>query len=125
VKQYRDDNQGDGTTFFGSKGWVSLSRNGVAASNPDWFKLKQCEGTKRVLYHNKYYKSFVDSVRERSPSVAPIQDALRSDALSHLSLMAIKTGGEVVWDPHKYKIQSPKPLNEEMHIPIRGEWKQS
>lgn len=125
VKKYRDDDQGDGTTFFGSKGWVSLSRNGVAASNPDWLKLKQCEGTKRVLYHNKYYKSFVDSVRERSPSVAPIQDALRSDAISHLSLMAIKTGGEVVWDPKKYKIKSPKALNEQMHCPVRGDWKQS
>ena len=125
VKQYRDDDQGDGTTFFGTKGWVSLSRNGVAASNPDWLKLKQCDGTKRVLYHNHYYKSFVDSVRERSPSVAPIQDALRSDAISHLSLLAIKTGGEVVWDPKKYKIKSPKELNDRMHCPVRGDWKQS
>jgi len=125
VKKYRDDDQGDGTTFFGSKGWVSLSRNGVAASNPDWFKLKQCEGSKRVLYHNHYYKSFVDSVRERSPSIAPIQDALRSDAISHLSLMAIKTGGEVVWDPTKYRIKSPKELNDQMRCPVRGNWKQS
>ena len=124
VEKYRDDNQTDGTTFFGSKGWVSLSRNGAAASNPDWLKLKQCEGTKRVLYRNKYYKSFVDSVRERSPSVAPIQDALRSDALSHLSLMAIKSGGEVVWDPKKYKIKSPKALKEQIHCPVRGDWKQ-
>ena len=132
VEKYRTDVQGadakffgDGTTFFGSKGWVSLSRNGVCASNPDWLKLKQCEGSKRVLYHNKYYKSFVDSVRERSPSIAPIQDALRSDAISHLSLMAIKTGGEMVWDPKEYQIKSPKELNGQMQIQIRGDWKQS
>ena len=132
VEKYRTDVQeagakffGDGTTFFGSKGWVSLSRGGSCASNPDWLKLKECEGTKRVLYHNKYYKSFVDSVRERSPSVAPIQDALRSDAISHLSLLAIKSGGEVVWDPKQYKIQSPAELNGQMRCPVRGEWKQS
>ncbi len=125
VKKYREDEQGDGTTFFGSKGWVSLSRGGVAASNPDWLKLKQCEGSKRVLYRNKYYKAFVDSVRERSLSIAPIQDALRSDAISHLSLMAIKTGGEVVWDPKKYKIKSPKELNDQMHCPVRGDWRQA
>ena len=131
VEKYRTDVQGadakffgNGTTFFGSKGWVSLSREGVCASNPDWLKLKECEGTKRVLYHNKYYKSFVDSVRERSASIAPIQDALRSDAISHLSLMAIKSGGEVVWDPNQYTITSPKELNEQMHQPVRGEWKQ-
>jgi predicted dehydrogenase len=124
VKKYRENWEANGTTFFGTKGWVSLSRNSVAASNPDWLKLQQCEGNRRVFYRNHYYQAFVDSVRERSPSVAPIQDALRSDALSHLSLMAIKTGEEVVWDPKKYKIKSPKSLNEQMHQPVRGDWKQ-
>jgi predicted dehydrogenase len=126
VKAYRGDNwDRNGTTFFGTKGWVSLSRNAYAASNPDWFKLNPCAGDKRVLYRNKYYKAFVDSVREHSPTVAPIQDALRSDAISHLSLMAIKSGGEVVWDPKEYKIISPKDLNGQMHCPVRGDWKQS
>ena len=125
VSKYRGDNwEGNGTTFFGSKGWVSMGRTTYAASNPDWFKLHQCEGSRRVLYRNKYYKAFVDSVRERSPSVAPIQDAVRSDAISHLSLMAIKSGGEVVWDPKKYKIKSPALLNDQMHCPVRGDWKQ-
>ena len=125
VKKYRQNFDGDGTTFFGSKGWVSLSRGGVAASNPDWFKLKECEGTKRVLYKNRYYQSFVESVRDRSPSIAPIEDAVRSDALSHLSLLAIKSGGEVIWDPKTYRIQSPEALNAQMTHDIRGDWKQS
>lgn len=125
VKKYRSNWEGDGTTFFGSKGWVSLSRGGVAASNPDWFKLRECEGTKRVLYRKNYYRSFVESVRERSPSIAPIEDAVRSDALSHLSLLAIKSGGEVVWDPKAYRIQSPEALNSQMTHEVRGAWAQS
>ncbi len=126
VKPYRLDTwESNGTTFFGTKGWVSVSRNSYAASNPAWFKLKTCEGTKRVLYHNHYYKSFVDSVRDRSASIAPIQDAVRSDALSHLSLMAIKTGGEVVWDPQAYKIIAPVELNAQMTCEVRGDWQQS
>ncbi|MGO8837343.1 MAG: Gfo/Idh/MocA family protein [Limisphaerales bacterium] len=126
VQKYRGDNWEDnGTTFFGTKGWISLGRSTYAASNQDWFKLNPCAGSKRVLYCNKYYKAFVDSVRERSPSVAPIQDAVRSDAISHLSLMAMKTGSEVVWDPKKYKIKSPKEFNDQMTCPVRGDWKQS
>ncbi len=126
VKKYRGDNwETNGTTFFGTKGWVSLGRSTYAASNPDWFKLNPCAGSKRVLYRNQYYQAFVESVRERSPSVAPIEDAVRSDAISHLSLMAIKSGGEVVWDPQAYQIISPGALNEQMHFPIRGDWKQS
>ena len=125
VAKYRSDFQGDGTTFFGSKGWVSLSREGAAASHPEWLKLRTCEGTKRVTYYNRYYKAFVDSVRDGLPSISPIEDAVRSDALSHLSLLAIKSGGEVVWDPMGYRILSPESLNAQMSHPIRGKWAQS
>jgi predicted dehydrogenase len=125
VRKYCPDFYLDGTTFFGTKGWVSLSREGVFASNPDWFKLRQSEGTKRVRYFNNYYKAFVNSVRNRTTSLTPIDDAVRSDAISHLSLMAIKTGGEVVWDPHKYEIQSPTALNAQMNCAVRGNWAQS
>ena len=125
VKKYRDNFKGDGTTFFGSKGWVSLSRGGVAASNQEWFAMKECEGKQRVHYHNHYYKSFVDSVRDRSTSIGPIEDAVRSDAISHLSLLAIKSGGEVIWDPKAYRIVSPAALNAQMTCEVRGAWAQS
>lgn len=59
VSQYRKKVPADGTTFFGSKGWVSLNRGGAEASNPEWLKLKECEGDKRVLYGKNYYASFV------------------------------------------------------------------
>lgn len=125
VSKYRKNVPGDGTTFFGSKGWVSLNRGGAEASNPEWLRLKQCEGDKRVIYRNNYYASFVESVRDRTPSIAPIEDAVRSDALSHLSLLAIKSGREVVWDPKAYRIQSPEALNSQMTHEIRGDWAQS
>jgi predicted dehydrogenase len=125
VKQYRKNWEEDGTTFFGSKGWVSLSRGSCDASNPDWLRMRECEGAKRVIYRNNYYKSFVESVRDRTPSIAPIEDAVRSDALSHLSLLAIKSGGEVVWDPKAYRIVSPEALNAQMTCDVRGAWEQS
>jgi len=125
VQKYCPNPYGDGTTFFGTKGWVSLSRSGVFASNQDWFKIRECEGSRRVLYKNRYYRAFVESVRDRSPSIGPIADAVRSDAISHLSVMAIKSGGEVVWDPQKYEIKSPTALNEQMNCAVRGDWAQT
>jgi glucose-fructose oxidoreductase len=125
VEAYRKNWSGDGTTFFGPKGWVSLSRGGYAASNPDWFREKQGEGSKRVPYQNNYYRAFVEAVRNHTPSVAPIGDAVRSDALSHLSVLAIQSGGEIVWDPKAYRIVSPESLNSKMTHEVRGAWAQS
>lgn len=115
----------DGTTFFGSKGWISLSRGGYAASNMDWFREKPSADAKRVPYQSNYYKAFVDAVRDHTPSIGPIGDAVRSDALSHLSVLAIQSGNELIWDPKAYQIVSPQPLNERMSHPVRGDWKQS
>jgi hypothetical protein len=124
VGKYRKNWQADGTTFFGSKGWVSLSRSGFDASDPDMLRQREPEGDRRVLYRPNYYASFIESVRERSPSVGPIEDAVRSDALSHLSILAIQSGQEVVWDPKAYRIESPGELNEKMGVEIRGPWSQ-
>ncbi len=126
VGAYRKNWSGDGTTFFGPKGWVSLSRSDFAASDPSWMRMKEPPGTKRLPIHQgNYYQSFINSVRDRTPSIAPIGDAVRSDALSHLSVLAIEAGGEVVWDPKAYRIVSPEPLNQRMVRPVRGDWMQA
>jgi glucose-fructose oxidoreductase len=125
VETYRKNWDNDGTTFFGSKGWVSLSRGGYSASDPEMFRIKQGPDAKRVPYQQSYYKAFVDAVRDHTPSIAPITDAVRSDALSHLSVLAIQSGSEVVWDPKTYRIVSPEPLNERLSSTVRGDWKQS
>jgi predicted dehydrogenase len=122
VRRYHADWQTDGTTFYGSKGWISVSRNGRAASDPELFKIREPKGDRRVLYHNRYYQSFVDSVRDRTPSVAPIEDAVRSDAISHLAVIAIESGEPVVWDPRAYRITSSEALNQKLTRPTRGAW---
>lgn len=122
IDAYRQNWCDDGTTFFGSKGWISLSRGGYAASNMDWFREKQNPDAKRVPYQNNYYKAFVDAVRDHTPSIGPIGDAVRSDALSHLSVLAIQSGSEIVWDPKAYRIVTPDSLNGRMDAPSRNSW---
>lgn len=124
IKEHLTEFVPNGTTFFGSKGWINISRGRVQASNPEWIKIRE-PGEKRVVYNPKYYKGFAETVRDRSASLSPIEDALRSDAISHLSVLALRNNTEVVWDPHKYEIVSPAPLNAQMNYNIRGDWKQS
>ena len=62
------------------------------------------------------------NVRRRSHFVAPIEDAIRSDTISHVSLLAIQSGQEVVWDPQAYRFTSPTSLNSAIARPARGNW---
>ena len=111
--------RGDGTTFFGSKGWISLSRSGASASNPEWLRQRIPPESARLPYLRNWYHAFVECVRERKPSPGTIQEAVRSDAMSHLSAIAIESGQEITWDPNAYRIVSHNPLNEKMTTPTR------
>lgn len=124
VTAYRKDWMGDGTTFFGSKGWISLSRGGCSASDPELLKIRE-PGPKKLPYHNRYYASFVESVRNHTTSIAPVDHAVRSDAISHLSLIAIRAAKEITWDPKAYQFQGAADLNAAMAVQVRGDWKQS
>ena len=74
------------------------------------------------MYHNHYQAAFVESVRTRGSLVAPIEDAVRSDTLSHVSLIAIQSRQEVVWDPQAYRFVTPTALNSQISKPARGNW---
>lgn len=121
--KYRRQWAPDGTTFFGSKGWVSLSRSGVEASNMDWFRIKGGDPWISLPYRNNYYAAFIEAVSRRTRSIAPIEDAVRSDAISHLSVLAIESGVEITWDPAMRAILGPESLRTRMSRPSRGAWK--
>ena len=122
VRAYNDTFRGDGTTFFGTKGWISLSRGGASASNPEWLRQRVPAESARLPYHRNWYHGFVECVRDRKPSPGSIQEAVRSDAMSHLAVIAIESGRQITWDPNSYRIISPEPLNSKMTAPSRDEW---
>lgn len=119
---YRPLDTGDGTTFFGTKGWVSTSRGVTYASNPDWLRLPFPKASEHVVYKPNYYQAFLDSARHRTSTLTSVDDAVRSDTISHLSNLVIRTGESIGWDPKAYQIRSPKPLNRLMDLPTRGPW---
>ena len=46
-----------------------------------------------------HIQAFADSIRSRQPASSPIDDAVRSDVISHLCDIAVRTGERITWDP--------------------------
>ena len=91
---YRTNEEQNGTTFYGSKGWISLSRGSANASDA---------GIERKLTDNiRDYvgmgEAFVKMVRDKSGEVCPFDDAVISDSISHVGNMAVRTGRRITWD---------------------------
>ena len=101
---------------------MSVSRGVIFASNPDWLKIPIPKASERISHRPNYYQAFIDSARYRTSTLTTVNDAVRSDAISHLANMVARTGETIVWDPNAYEIRAPKPFNRLMDLPTRGPW---
>ncbi len=88
---------GNGTTFYGSKGWISLGRNSAQSDIPE---INSKLNEKEVRGENNTMgQLFVDVVKGNAQEACPLDDAILSDTVSHMSNIAIRTGRKINWDP--------------------------
>jgi hypothetical protein len=96
---------GNGTTFYGSKGWISLGRNSAQSDIPEINeKLNDSRFSRNnngtlAGENNTMGELFIEIVKGNVQEVCPLDEAILSDAVSHISNIAIRTGRKITWDP--------------------------
>ena len=113
--EYRKAKEGNGTTFYGSKGWISLSRSSAQSNIPELnSKLnnfpKNIKG--RILSEeNTMGQLFVDVVTGKTAETNPLDEAILSDSVSHLADIAIRTKRKITWNPNKGEVVGDNEAN--------------
>lgn len=98
----------NGTTFYGTKGWISLSRSSVQSDIPDINQKlnnfpKNADGWIKSE-NNMMGKRFVSVIRGEEKELCPLDEAIISDTISHMGDIAIRTGRKVTWNPEKGEV---------------------
>jgi len=122
VMQYRQEWVSHGTTFFGADGWVSVDRTGLYTSNP---KLKQVKlkANEVHLYNSPAQdRNFVDCIKTRKPTISPLESAIRSDTISHMSDLCVRLGRPIKWNPEKEAIIDDMQASRLLNRPVRSPW---
>ncbi len=104
---YRKIKEGNGTTFYGTKGWISLSRSSAQSNIPEIDqKLNNFPKNNNGMISgvNTMGQLFVDVVTGKVPEACPLDEAILSDCISHMSNIAIRTGRKITWDPAKGEV---------------------
>jgi len=90
-----------GTAFEGTDGWVHVDRDQIhfhpetlVDENEDSFRVR----LKRSSHH---IRNFLQCIRNHGETVCPIDEAVRSDTLCHLSDIAMRLNRKVTWDPRQ------------------------
>ena len=110
------------TIFTGDKGRMHVSR-GYLKTEPESLKNEvigpnELHRTKSV---NQTY-NFLDAIRTRQRTVNPVEVAVLSDTISHLSDIAIRTCRKITWDPKQEKIIGDPSASRMLHRPMREPW---
>jgi hypothetical protein len=96
-----------GTKWIGTDGWVWVDRSGFDASNPEWSKWDSLPESqiKTPVYHSTdHWANFIDCVKSRKPTIAPVETAHHSAIPGHLGLISMLTGRKIQWDVAKEQI---------------------
>ncbi len=113
----------DLTKFVGSEGWVAISRGGIDAEPKSLLTSVIAPHETRLVESVNHGQNFVDSMRTRTPAASPVESAVRSDTISHLSDIAVRTGRRVQWDPGQETIIGDETARRMLSRPMRSPWR--
>lgn len=91
-----------GTRFIGERGWVHVLRGSIRASDEAILRdPANKDGTMpiKLPVSIEHTRNFVDAVKAGGRAICDIETSVRSDMLSQLASIALKTGRKLAWDP--------------------------
>ncbi len=111
---------GGGVRFEGTDGWVDLE----GGTNPRELRNSKIGPNDVHLYESRsQYGNFIDCVRSRKLTVAPVEVAHRSITPSHLGNIAMMLGRKLRWDPDKEEFIGDAQANSMRSRAYRAPWR--
>jgi glucose-fructose oxidoreductase len=116
------DGHPDSTRFIGEEGWVAVGREFIDSEPKSLMTSVIGAGEIRLHASRDQKQDFLDSIRRRTPTVNPVESAVRSDAISHLSDIAIRLGRKIRWDPAEEQIIGDEVASRMLSRAMRSPW---
>ena len=115
-----------GTKWIGPDGWVWVDRSGFDASNPDWVNeesLPESQRKVKLYESSEHRRNFLDCVKSRKPTIAPVETAHHSIIPGHLGLISMLTGRKLQWDVANETILNDPAASALLTRPYRAPYK--
>ncbi len=117
----------DRTKFIGENGWIQVCRdsNQTLASDPSWLQTKVDPEQCRLLVSRNHEGNFIQAIKRGDPqaAVSNLKDAVRSDIISQLCDIAVRTGEKITWDPVGHQlVGASQQAHHMLQRPMRAPW---
>ena len=113
----------DSTKFWGSEGFIDIRRSGLTTEPKSLASEVIGPAEIRLPRYGNHSQNLIDAVKTRRPAASNIESAVRSDIISHLGDIAVRTARKIRWDPAKETIVGDEAARRMMHRPMRSPWR--
>jgi predicted dehydrogenase len=114
---------GMGATWYGEKGWIHVDRGNVLrASDPKILEEVIGENEIHLYKSDNHIGNFLECIKSRGETVAPVEVAHRSISIGLLGEIAMTTGQKIQWDPEKEEIIGNPIASRLLRRPYRQPW---
>ena len=113
--------RGSFSRFEGTEGWIDTSKGW--ACYPESLKTTVIGPNEVQLYKsNDHHRNFVDCIKTRERTAAPVEIGHRSVTICHLGNIAMKLKRRLHWDPAAERFTDSEEANQMLARPVRGPW---
>ncbi len=116
-----------GVKFEGEDGWAFVKEEHLggkpAASDARLLEKPLEPDEVHLPASNHHQQNFLDCVKSRARTVAPVESAVRSDTLCQLSDIAMRLGRKLRWDPDKEQFVNDAQASRMLSRPMRSPWR--
>ena len=108
--------------FEGDDGWVFVGRHRIDAHRKDL--LSSVIGPNEIhLYESKNHRqNFVDCIKSRAETVAPVEIGHRSISIGHLGVIAMHLQRKLKWDPKEERFVDDPEADRWLSRSMRSPW---
>jgi predicted dehydrogenase len=112
-----------GVLFEGTEGWVYVKRK-IIDAYPRSLLTSAIGPDEIQLYRsNNHKENFLNCIRTRSQTVAPVEVGHRSGTVCVLGYIAMRLGRKLKWDPQRERFINDSEANRMLSRPTRSPWK--
>ena len=111
-----------GTRWIGDTGWVWVDRSGIDAQPKRLLRDKIGPNEVQLYRSNNHSKNFIDCVKSRQLTIAPVEVAHRSASPGYLGQISMLLGRKIQWDPEKEIILGNRDAERLLSRPMRAPW---
>ena len=112
-----------GVRFEGTDGWVHVRRGWIDAHPKSLLKSRIRPGELRLYKSTNHKGNFLECIKTRGETVAPVENGHRSCSACLLGHIAMRLGRKLRWDPDRERFVDDPEADRWIAKPMRAPWR--